>query len=45
MVDLLTLVMMHMLLALTAWRLLLRTDLDSDPEDGGEQKPESPKGA
>ena len=45
MVDLLTLVMMHMLLALTAWRLLLRPDLDSESEDGGAQQPEPPKGA
>jgi hypothetical protein len=36
MIDFLTLVMMHLLLALAAWRLLLRPDLDADPaEDDG----------
>ena len=30
MIDLLTLVMMHAILALAAWRLLLRPDLDAD---------------
>lgn len=45
MVDLLTLVMMHVLLALTAWRLLLRPDLDVEPEDSGAGQPETPKSA
>jgi len=31
MVDILTLVLSHGLLALAAWRLLLRDDLDADP--------------
>lgn len=30
MIDLLTLVMMNAILALAAWRLLLRPDLDAD---------------
>lgn len=33
MVDLFVLVMMHSILALAAWRLLLRPDLDTDPAD------------
>lgn len=37
MVDILTLVLSHGLLALAAWRLLLRDDLDADP--AGESGP------
>lgn len=38
MVDLFSLALLHGLLALAAWRLVLRTDLDSDPVGGGEAK-------
>ena len=34
MVDYFALGITHLLLALVAWRLLARGDLDADPEDG-----------
>ncbi len=37
MIDYFALAITHGLLALAAWRLMLRADLDSDPaDDGGE---------
>ena len=43
MIDLLVLVMMHAILALAAWLLLLRSDLDDDPVYG-DSKQSEPKG-
>jgi hypothetical protein len=34
MVDYFALAITHLLLALAAWRLMMREDLDSDPADG-----------
>lgn len=41
MVDLFSLALSHGLLALAAWRLILREDLDADPVDG-EVRPRVP---
>jgi hypothetical protein len=41
MVDQFALVLTHGLLALAAWRLMLRGDLDRDPGSGGESRPRS----
>lgn len=45
MVDFLVLVMIHGILALAAWRLVLRPDLDSDPDSAAGQQTEPPQGA
>jgi len=39
MVDLFALTLSHALLALAAWRLVLRPDLDRDPEGGLDKDP------
>jgi hypothetical protein len=39
MVDQFALVLTHGLLALAAWRLMLRPDLDRDPGPEGESRP------
>lgn len=38
MVDILSLVLSHGLLALAAWRLLMRNELDVDPGDGDDRR-------
>lgn len=40
MVDLFALVLMHAILALAAFRLLMRPDLDTEPDPGETAKPE-----
>jgi hypothetical protein len=44
-IDLLTLVMMHAILALAAWRLLLRPDLDADPATDADKPSETSQSA
>jgi hypothetical protein len=45
MVDNFALALTHGLLALAAWRLLMRADLDSDPErEAGPAETEAPPG-
>lgn len=39
MVDMLSLALTHALMAIAAWRLLLRDDLDRDPPEGADGGP------
>lgn len=43
MVDYFSLALTHGLLALAAWRLLMRADLDRDPEEGEAAPPRAGK--
>ena len=45
MVDFLVLLMMHSILALAAWRILLRPDLDSEPVAQSTSNPEPARDA
>jgi hypothetical protein len=43
MVDIFSLAITHGLLALAAWRLMLRDDLDSDPVEAGSEAQAAPE--
>lgn len=44
MIDYFSLALTHGLLALAAWRLMLRVDLDRDPEEGAPRPPRRGEG-